>query len=150
MKVVICGDIAHSRVAQSDKYAFELFGMNVEFAGPKEFEREGYPLVDIDEAIKDADVVMMLRIQKERGAALANMSDSEYLEKYGMNKERYSRLKDNAIIMHPAPVNRGIEIDDELVEAPKSRIFEQMHNGMLVRKAVLKRAYGIESFEETK
>ena len=145
IKVVICGDIAHSRVAQSDKYAFELFGMDVKFAGPKEFEREGYPFVDFDEAIKDADVVMMLRIQKERGAALANMSDSEYLEKYGMNKERYSHLKDNAIIMHPAPVNRGVEIDDELVEASKSRIFEQMHNGMLVRKAVIKRAYGIES-----
>ncbi len=148
LKVVICGDIAHSRVAQSDKYAFELFGMDVKFAGPKEFEREGYPFVDFDEAIKDADVVMMLRIQKERGAALSNMSDAEYLEQYGMNHRRYDSLKDNAIIMHPAPVNRGVEIADELVEADKSRIFEQMHNGMLVRKAVIKRAFGYKPFED--
>lgn len=150
IKVVICGDVAHSRVAQSDKYAFELFGMDVKFAGPKEFERDGYPFVDFDEAIKEADVVMMLRIQKERGAALSNMSDEEYLEKYGMNKKRYAALKENAIIMHPAPVNRGVEIDDALVEADKSRIFDQMHNGMLVRKAVIKRAFGYEPFEEKK
>jgi aspartate carbamoyltransferase catalytic subunit len=149
LKVVICGDVAHSRVAQSDKYAFELFGMDVKFAGPKVFEREGYPFVDFDEAIKDADVVMMLRIQKERGAA-SQMSDEEYLERYGMNKKRYAMLKDSAIIMHPAPVNRGVEIDSNLVEAEKSRIFQQMHNGMLVRKAVIKRAYGYAPFEESK
>ena len=149
LKVVICGDVAHSRVAQSDKYAFELFGMDVKFAGPKVFEREGYPFVDFDEAIKDADVVMMLRIQKERGAA-SQMSDEEYLERYGMNKKRYAMLKDSAIIMHPAPVNRGVEIDSDLVEAEKSRIFQQMHNGMLVRKAVIKRAYGYAPFEESK
>lgn len=146
LKVVICGDILHSRVASSDKYAFELFGMDVKFAGPKEFEREGYESVDFDEAIKDADVVMMLRIQKERGAALANMYDAEYLEKYGLTKERYAFMKDNAIIMHPAPVNRGVEIDTDLVESKKSRIFPQMHNGMLVRKAVLKRAFGYKTF----
>lgn len=148
LKVVICGDIAHSRVAQSDKYAFTLFGMDVKFAGPKEFEREGYPFVDFDEAIKDADVVMMLRIQKERGATLSNLSDAEYLQQYGMNKKRYASLKENAIIMHPAPVNRGIEIDSDLVESDKSRIFEQMHNGMLVRKAVIKRAFGLKPFQE--
>ncbi len=149
LNVVICGDVAHSRVAQSDKYAFELFGMNVKFAGPKVFEREGYPFVDFDEAIKEADVVMMLRIQKERGA-VSDLSDEEYLEQYGMNKRRYAMLKDKAIIMHPAPVNRGIEIDGDLVESEKSRIFQQMHNGMLVRKAVIKRAYGYEPFEESK
>ncbi len=149
LNIVICGDVAHSRVAQSDKYAFELFGMNVKFAGPKVFEREGYPFVDFDEAIQDADVVMMLRIQKERGAA-SNLSDEEYLEQYGMNHRRYEMLKENAIIMHPAPVNRGVEIADDLVEADKSRIFEQMHNGMLVRKAVIKRAYGFNPFEDDK
>ena len=150
IKVVICGDVAHSRVAQSDKYAFELFGMDVKFAGPKEFERDGYPFVDFDEAIKDADVVMMLRIQKERGSGMAGMTDSEYLEKYGLTKERYARMKDKAIVMHPAPVNRGVEIDTDLVEAEKSRIFEQMHNGMLVRKAVIKRGFGLSPFKEEK
>lgn len=148
LKVVICGDILHSRVASSDKYAFELMGMDVKFAGPKEFERQGYPTVDFDKAIEDADVVMMLRIQKERGASLKDMSDSEYLKLYGLNKERYAKLKDKAIIMHPAPVNRGVEIDTDLVEAPKSRIFPQMHNGMLVRMAVVKRAYGHAPFKK--
>lgn len=149
LNVVICGDILHSRVAASDKVALEEFGSTVRFAGPKEWEREGYQTVDFDEAIETADVVMMLRIQKERGAAIGNMSDSEYLEKYGLTKERYARLKENAIVMHPAPVNRGVEIDSDLVEAPKSRIFQQMANGVLVRKAVIKRAFGFEPFEET-
>ncbi len=147
LKVMICGDILHSRVAASDFEAFVKMGMDVKFAGPKEFEREGFPTVDFDAYLPECDVVMMLRIQKERGAAVADMADEEYLEKYGMTKERYARLKDNAILMHPAPVNRGVEIDTDLVEAPKSRIFRQMANGVLVRKAVLKRAFGIESFE---
>lgn len=150
LKVLITGDILHSRVASSDKEALERLGSEVLFAGPKEWERPGYPTIDFDEGIKWADVVMMLRIQKERGAALSDMSDDEYLEKYGLTKERYSHMQDHAIICHPAPVNRGIEIDTDLVEAEKSRIFEQMHNGMLVRKAIIKRAFGFEPFEEIK
>lgn len=148
LKVVICGDILHSRVAASNKYALELLGADVKFAGPKIFEREGYQTIDFDQAIEQADVVMMLRIQKERGADLGMLSDEEYLNQYGLNKERYNKMKDNAIIMHPAPVNRGVEIDSDLVEAPKSRIFEQMKNGVLVRKAVIKRAFGLPYFEE--
>lgn len=102
--------------------------------------------MDLDQAVQWADVVMMLRIQKERGASLANMSDEQYLKTYGLNDHRYGMMKEHAIIMHPAPVNRGVEIADHLVEAPKSRIFKQMSNGVLVRKAVLKRAFGIENF----
>ena len=94
---------------------------------------------------------MMLRIQKERGSGMAGMTDSEYLEKnMVLQKERYARMKDKAIVMHPAPVNRGVEIDTDLVEAEKSRIFEQMHNGMLVRKAVIKRGFGFAPFKEEK
>lgn len=148
LKVVICGDILHSRVAQSNRYMFKQFGMDLRFAGPKEFEREGYETIDFDEAIGWADVVMMLRIQKERGASLSNLSDEEYLARYGLTKERYSRMKKEAIIMHPAPVNRGVEIDTDLVECEQSRIFDQMHNGMLIRKAVIKRAFGYPYFEE--
>lgn len=150
LNVVICGDILHSRVAASDKEALEKLGSTVRFAGPKEWERPGYPTIDFDEAIEWADVVMMLRIQKERGSGMAGMTDSEYLEKYGLTKERYARMKDKAIVMHPAPVNRGVEIDTDLVEAEKSRIFEQMHNGMLVRKAVIKRGFGFAPFKEEK
>lgn len=142
INVLICGDVAHSRVAASDKEALERFNANVRFAGPKEWEREGYPFHDFDESIAWADVVMLLRIQKERGATLQSLSDEEYLSQYGLTKERYSRMKDHAIIMHPAPVNRGVEIDTDLVESEKSRIFKQMHNGMLVRKAMIKKALG--------
>lgn len=150
LNVLICGDIDHSRVAASNKTALEEFGSTVRFCGPKEWEREGYETVDFDEALPQADVVMMLRIQKERGAAMHGLSDVEYLQQYGLTKERYKRMKETAIIMHPAPVNRGVEIDTELVEAPKSRIFKQMSNGVLVRKAVIKRAFGYASFEEKK
>lgn len=89
LNVVIAGDIQHSRVAASNKQALEKLGANVFFAGPEEWQREGYPTMDFDEACKWADVVMMLRIQRERGASLANMSDEEYLEKYGLNDRRY-------------------------------------------------------------
>lgn len=148
IRVLICGDVAHSRVAASNKEALERLGAEVRFCGPSEWERDGYPFVDMDENIPWADVVMLLRIQKERGASLQGMSDAEYLEKYGLSLERYARMKDSAIIMHPAPVNRGVEIDDSLVECEKSRIFQQMANGVLVRKAVLKRAMGQAPFEK--
>lgn len=148
LNVVIAGDIQHSRVAASNKQALETLGANVVFSGPEEWQREGYPTMEFDEACRWADVVMMLRIQKERGAALADISDEAYLEKYGLNDRRYAMMKENAIIMHPAPVNRGVEIADHLVEASKSRIFEQMKNGVLVRKAVIKRAFGYETFKE--
>lgn len=146
LNVVICGDIAHSRVASSNKEALQKLGSTVRFAGPKEWEREGFEVIDFDEAIPEADVVMMLRIQKERGAALEGVSDGDYLNRYGLSRERYARMKDSAIVMHPAPVNRGVEIDTDLVEAEKSRIFPQMANGVLVRKAVIKRAFGFEKF----
>lgn len=149
LKVVICGDVLHSRVAASDKTALEMYGSDVRFAGPKEWQREGYPVIDFDEAIEKADVVMMLRIQSERGAVLSGISEEEYLEKYGLTKDRYNRMQKHAIVMHPAPVNRNVEIDSDLVEADRSRIFKQMQNGVLVRKAVIKRAFGYEPFEET-
>lgn len=147
LKVMICGDILHSRVAASNKTALEIFGADVRFAGPQAWQREGYPVIDMDEGIDKADVVMMLRVQKERGSSLGNLSDTEYLQKYGLTKERYQRMQKHAIVMHPAPVNRGIEIDGDLVEAEKSRIFHQMENGVLIRKAVIKRAFGFPYFE---
>lgn len=102
--------------------------------------------MQIDDAVKWADVVMMLRIQKERHASAMSMTDAEYLSEYGLTKQRAASMKKHAIIMHPAPVNRNVEIDTELVEAPNSRIFKQMANGVLVRKAVIKRAFGVKGF----
>lgn len=149
INVLICGDIAHSRVAASNKDTLRRLGANVRFAGPKEWEREGFEFSDMDESIEWADVVMMLRIQRERGADLG-MSDEQYLETYGLTKVRAAKMKENAIIMHPAPVNRGVEIDSDLVECEKSRIFEQMTNGVYVRKAALRRALGFKPFSEEK
>lgn len=146
IKLAIIGDISHSRVAASNKEAMELLGGECVFSSPKEWQREGWPYMPIDEAVKWADVVMMLRIQKERHASAMSMTDAEYLSKYGLTKERAKTMKEHAIIMHPAPVNRNVEIDTDLVEAPNSRIFKQMANGVLVRKAVIKRAFGVKEF----
>lgn len=144
VKVAVIGDVAHSRVAHSIKEAMQHLGGEVIFSGPKEYMEEGEPYRPIDELIPWADVVMMLRVQHERHAYAMNLSDAQYLQAYGLTKERYQNMKRNAIIMHPAPVNRGVEIDSDLVECERSRIFKQMSNGVLIRKAVLKRAFGYE------
>lgn len=146
IKLAIIGDIAHSRVAASNKEAMELLGGECVFSGPEEWQRTGYQHMPMDEAVKWADAVMMLRIQKERHSSAMVMSDEEYLEKYGLTKKRASMMQKHAVIMHPAPVNRNVEIDTDLVEAENSRIFKQMENGVLVRKAVIKRAFGINEF----
>lgn len=140
LNVAIIGDIKHSRVAKSNISALKEFGSNIAISGPKEWMIEDNNYLEIDECIKWADVVMLLRVQNERlkDDEMLKISKDEYLANYGLTKKRYESLKDNAIIMHPAPVNRGVEIDSDLVEAPKSRIFKQMSNGVLARKAILK------------
>ncbi len=147
IKLAIIGDIKHSRVAASNKEAMEMLGGECVFSGPAQWQREGYKHIDVDDAIKWADVVMMLRIQKERHSEAMKLSDSEYLRAYGLTKKRVDAMKKHAIIMHPAPVNRGVEIDTDLVETQSSRIFKQMSNGVLVRKAIIKRAFGIKDWE---
>lgn len=141
IKVLIVGDISHSRVAHGDVKIMERLGMKCKIAGPKEFLDDTAEVIDFDEGIKEADVVMMLRIQRERNAHLESLSDSEYLSKYGLNKERVSKMKKNAIIMHPAPFNRGVELEDCVVECEKSRIFKQIQNGVFARCAILKRSF---------
>lgn len=144
IRLAIIGDIQHSRVASSNREAMELLGGEWVFSGPPQWQREGYPYMPIDEAVEWADAVMMLRIQHERHASAMQMSKAEYLQRYGLTKERASRMKPHAIILHPAPVNRNVEIDSDLVESPKSRIFKQMSNGVLIRKAAIKRAMGVQ------
>ncbi len=147
IKVVIVGDVCHSRVAHSNKEAITRLGGIVKFSGPDFFMEDSNETMPLDEAIEWADVVMLLRIQHERHAQAMAMSKEEYLEKYGLTHERVNRMQKHAIIMHPAPVNRGVEIASDLVEHPKSRIFKQMSNGVLVRKAMLKHAFE-EKFED--
>lgn len=137
LKVAIVGDIAHSRVAHSNYEVMTRLGMEVYMSGPEEFKEEGYPYKPFDELVDEADVMMLLRVQHERHASGMKISKEDYHQKYGLTMERVNRMKDNAIIMHPAPFNRNVEIADDVVECEKSKIFEQMHNGVFVRMALL-------------
>jgi aspartate carbamoyltransferase catalytic subunit len=143
LTVAIVGDILHSRVARSDLWGLIALGAKVKFCAPPNMQApelaEFAPYVSIDEALK-SDVVMPLRVQLERHERGMLNSAEEYRAKYGLTAERAARMEPHAIIMHPAPVNRGVEIDDELVECAKSKIFEQMGNGVPIRMAVLERA----------
>ncbi|WP_439116904.1 aspartate carbamoyltransferase catalytic subunit [Paenibacillus aquistagni] len=142
LNVAIVGDVEHSRVARSNLWALEKFGASVNFCAPDNMRTNDLdvPYISFEEALR-ADVVMMLRVQLERheGSGLFT-STEQYRSAYGMTAERMAMMKDHAIIMHPAPVNRNVEIDDELVECSKSRIFTQMKNGVPVRMAVMERA----------
>ncbi|WP_166243877.1 aspartate carbamoyltransferase catalytic subunit [Paenibacillus turpanensis] len=143
LTVAIIGDIKHSRVARSNLWALRELGAKVMFCAPDNMhapELEAYaPYVSIDEAVK-ADVVMMLRVQLERHDTGLIRSAEDYREHYGLTVDRAAAMAPHAIIMHPAPINRGVEIDDELVECERSRIFAQMANGVPVRMAVIERA----------
>lgn len=144
LKVAIIGDIRHSRVARSNADALVRLGAEVVFSGPKEWFDESIMCnsryEDIDTAIETSDVVMLLRIQHERHQENGNQSTVEYHQRYGLTVDREKRMKRSAIIMHPAPVNRDVEIADCLVECERSRIFKQMKNGVFIRMAVLKRS----------
>ncbi|WP_438351600.1 aspartate carbamoyltransferase catalytic subunit [Paenibacillus sp. FA6] len=143
LKVSIIGDIRHSRVARSNLWALQKFGAQVNFCAPKsmiakELEQHA-PYVTMDEAM-NSDVVMMLRVQLERHATGLLMSSEDYRERYGLTEARAAKLSKDTIIMHPAPVNRNVEIDDAVVESSQSMIFPQMSNGVPIRMAVMERA----------
>ena len=137
LKCCILGDISHSRVAHSNIEVMKRLGMEVYISGPEEFNDNSAPWISVDEAVKTMDVVMLLRIQFERHKEQMGMTKEEYHKKYGMTVERMNMMKDGGIIMHPAPINRGVEIADEVAECPKSRIYKQMTNGVYVRMAVI-------------
>ncbi|HLQ73944.1 MAG TPA: aspartate carbamoyltransferase catalytic subunit [Bacillota bacterium] len=138
LNVAISGDIRHSRVAKSNAYALQRLGANVFLCAAPGFEDPtmDFPYISIDEAVEMCDALMLLRIQHERHDSF-NSSVSNFLVNYGLTKERESKMKDHAIIMHPAPINRGVEIDSELVECERSRIFKQMNNGVYVRMSIM-------------
>lgn len=143
LRVAIIGDIRHSRVARSNLWALQTMGAEVVFCAPDEMQApelsEYASYVSIEEALQ-ADVVMMLRVQLERHEGSIFGSAEEYREHYGLTVERASKMKSHSIIMHPAPFNRDVEIDSDLVESPQSRIFEAMGNGVPIRMAVIERA----------
>ncbi|KUP07039.1 aspartate carbamoyltransferase catalytic subunit [Bacillus coahuilensis p1.1.43] len=144
LTVSIIGDLRHSRVARSNAEALTKLGANVIFSGPEDWFDEEYnrhgPFLPVDEAVMESDVVMLLRIQHERHKETAHLTQEEYHQQYGLTIERYNRMKQGSIVMHPAPVNRDVEIASELIEAPRSRIFKQMENGVYIRMSVIKRA----------
>lgn len=144
LKVGIVGDVKHSRVANSNAEALRKLGAKVYFSGPSAWFNEGEIIngtfLQLDQLIKEVDVLMLLRIQHERHDEKMELSPESYHRRYGLTKEREKMMKPNAIIMHPAPINRGVEIDTDLVECSRSRIFKQMQNGVFTRMAILKDA----------
>lgn len=145
LTVTIIGDILHSRVARSNADALVRLGAKVIFSGPEAWiDKNNLPAgcsyTDVDEAIKEADAVMLLRVQHERHDGTIIFEKNDYHNRFGLTIERERLMKEGSIILHPAPVNRGAEIADELVECSRSRIFKQMENGVYIRMAVLKKA----------
>ncbi|QTM99353.1 aspartate carbamoyltransferase catalytic subunit [Sediminibacillus dalangtanensis] len=140
LRIAIAGDIKHSRVARSNAFALQTLGAEVYLSCKPEWEDRSlpYPYVSIDEAAEMCDVVMLLRIQHERHGKNKGVNPADYLRHFGLTVERERSMQPHAIILHPAPVNRGVEIEDELVECPRSRIFKQMENGVFARMAVMK------------
>lgn len=143
LTVAIIGDLRHSRVLGSHLHALPKMGVKLLLSGPTTMMPQpvqipdGVKIVEIDEAIQTADVVMMLRVQLERHSEALYISKEEYHQKHGLTLERAKMMKPGAVIMHPAPVNRGVEIDTNLVESKTSLIQKQVTNGVAVRMAVL-------------
>ena len=143
-KVLIVGDISHSRVARSNLILLKALGATIATCGPatlvpRSLEPTGGIFYSLDKAIDEfaPDAVLMLRIQSERMEASFFPTEREYSRVWGMNSERLSRLGDSAIVLHPGPMNRGLEIDAASADSPKSKILDQVQNGVAVRMAVL-------------
>lgn len=143
LRVAIVGDIAHSRVARSNVTGFTKMGAEVVLAGPPTMmpvgiERLGARVTHrLDEALEGADVVMMLRIQRERQQGHLFSTEREYAETFGLSERRLRRAHPDAIVMHPGPINRGVELDPALADGDRSVILEQVANGVAVRMALL-------------
>ncbi|BCR04994.1 aspartate carbamoyltransferase [Desulfuromonas versatilis] len=154
LKVAIIGDIAHSRVARSNLYALTRMGATVRLAGPGTMippgiERLGAEVhTDINEAIRDADVIIMLRIQLERQGKTLLPTLREYARFYGLNPQNLKLAKDDAIVMHPGPMNRGVEISSFVADGPQNVILDQVENGVAVRMALLYLVAGGEQAEK--
>ena len=138
LKVAICGDIRHSRVARSNAKLLPRLGAEVRLAGPPDLMPGDVPPLSIDEAIAGADVVMMLRVQRERLEAELGDAPGEYLQRYGLTAKRLATASPEALVMHPGPMNRGVEIDDDVADDPeRSLITLQVEMGVAVRMACL-------------
>ncbi len=144
LTATLCGDVLHSRVARSDVHALQTLGVRrLRLCGPPALlpaaaDFPGCTLHDdFDAAIEGSDVVIMLRLQKERMVATLLPDEAAYFQRYGLTADRLRRAAPEALVLHPGPINRGIEIASEVADGPQSRILEQVANGVFVRMAVL-------------
>jgi len=143
LRIAIIGDISHSRVARSNCIGFTKMGADVILAGPPTMIPIGIETLGVsvtynaDDAVSDADVIMMLRIQKERQGRLLFSTEREYSKVYGLTEERLKHAREDVLIMHPGPMNRGVEIAPEIADGPYSIILDQVTNGVAVRMALL-------------
>ena len=143
LKVAICGDIRHSRVARSNAKLLPRLGAEVRLAGPPALMPDGIPQLSIGEAIAGADVVMMLRVQRERLEEDLGDGPGEYLSRYGLTAERLATASPGAVVMHPGPMNRGVEIEDRIADdSERSLITLQVEMGVAVRMACLEMVIG--------
>jgi aspartate carbamoyltransferase catalytic subunit len=143
LKVAICGDIRHSRVARSNTKLLRRLGADVRLAGPPDLMPPEIPQLSVDEAIAGADVVMMLRIQRERLESELGDAPGEYLSRYGLTAERLARAAPDVVVMHPGPMNRGVEIESAIADDPeRSLIRLQVEMGVAVRMACLELLIG--------
>ena len=143
LNVAIVGDIAHSRVARSNFWGLIHLGAKVTFVGPttlvpRAFEKMGARIShNLDKALEEADVVNMLRIQRERMTSQVFPSTEEYVRLFGLTRERLAKAKPDVLILHPGPVNRGVELASDVADGPNSSILRQVSNGLAIRMAVL-------------
>ncbi|MFL6736247.1 MAG: aspartate carbamoyltransferase catalytic subunit [Sphingomonas sp.] len=138
LKVAICGDIRHSRVARSNARLLPRLGAHVRLAGPPGLMPDDIPRLSIDEAIDGAEVVMMLRVQRERLEEDLGDAPGEYLARYGLTADRFATAASGAVVMHPGPMNRGVEIESGIADDPqRSLITLQVEMGVAVRMACL-------------
>lgn len=148
LRVAIVGDVRHSRVARSDVFAFTTLGASVTLVAPRTLlpvAVDEWPVTateSLDDVLEEIDAVYLLRVQAERGGASVFPSLPEYVSRYGMTRERFARLKPDSVVLHPGPMNRGVEIADEVADSDRSLILDQVANGVAVRMAVLFRLLG--------
>ncbi|MCB0916819.1 MAG: aspartate carbamoyltransferase, partial [Actinobacteria bacterium] len=141
--IAIVGDVKHSRVARSDIYAFTALGAEVTLVAPPTLlppDITGWPVNvsnDIDAVLPTVDAVYLLRMQLERQEQALVPTLREYTARFGFTKDRIGRLRDSAVVMHPGPMNRGVEIAPEVIDLPSSLVIDQVRNGVAVRMAVL-------------
>ena len=148
LEIAIVGDIRHSRVARSDIDCFAALGAHVTLVAPRTLlpvDYDGWPVAvaaGIDDVVESADVIYLLRVQAERGGAAVFPSLPEYVSRFGLTRERFARMRPEGVVMHPGPMNRGVEIADEVADDERCLVLDQVRMGVAIRMAVLFRLLG--------